>query len=94
MKVFPPGNHLNWIIKEKELRQVGVLFGIDLPSQNIILLGKVVPFQNHAGNQRLQELYKNSLDKYYNKANRKSKTLLAMRIVQEILNPSYSLGRI
>jgi hypothetical protein len=45
MKVFLPGNHLNWIIKEQGLRQVGVCFGIDLPSQNIILLRKVVPFK-------------------------------------------------
>jgi hypothetical protein len=91
------GNHMNWIqrrnVKEQELRRVGVFSGIDLPSRNDVLLGKGVPFQNHPGNQRLKELCEIYLDEY-NKANRQSKTVVGVRIVQEILNPSDSLGRL
>jgi hypothetical protein len=91
------GNHMNWIqrrnVKEQELRRVGVFSGIDLPRRNDVLLGKGKPIQSHPGNQRLKELCEISLDAY-NKANRQSKTVWAVKIVQEILYPSDSLGRI
>jgi hypothetical protein len=88
---------MNWIqhriVKEQELRRVGVFSGLDLPSRNDVLLGKGVPNQNHPGNQRLKELCEIFLEEY-NKVDRQSKTVVARRIVQEILHPSDSLGRI
>jgi hypothetical protein len=90
-------NHKKWLLrriaKEKELHQVGVFSGIDLPSRNDVLFGQGKPTQQHPGNQRLQELCEIFLDEY-NQGERKNKTLVARRIVQEILHPSDSLGRI
>jgi hypothetical protein len=89
-------NHKKWIqrriVKEQELRLAGVFSGIDLPSRNDVLFGQGKPVQCHPGNQRLQEFCEIYLDEY-NQVNRKSKTLLASRIVQEILHPSDPLGR-
>jgi hypothetical protein len=91
------GNHKKWIqrriVKERELLRFGVFLGIDLPSRNDVLRGQGAPVQRHPGNQRLQELCQFYLDEY-NKVDRKSKTLVARRIVQEILHPSDPLGRV
>jgi hypothetical protein len=90
------GNHKKWvqrrIIKERELHRVGVFLGIDLPSRNDVLRGQGAPTQKHPGNQRLQELCRFYLDDC-NKADCQSKTLVARRIVQEILHTSDPLGR-
>jgi hypothetical protein len=91
------GNHKKWIqrriVKEQELRRVGVFSGIDLPSRNDVLDGHGIPIQNHPGNQRLKELCEISINEY-NKADRHSKFVAAVRIVQEILHPSDLLGGI
>jgi hypothetical protein len=91
------GNHKKWIqrriVKERELRHVGVFWGIDLPSRNDVLRGQGAPVQRHPGNQRLQELCRFYLDEY-NKADRQSKAIVARRVVQEILHPSDPLGGI
>jgi hypothetical protein len=91
------GNHKKWIqrriVKERELRHVGVFWGIDLPSRNDVLRGQGAPVQRHPGNQRLQELCRFYLDEY-NKADRQSKAIVSRRVVQEILHPSDPLGGI
>jgi hypothetical protein len=59
------GNHKKWIqrriVKDQELRQVGVFTGIDLPSRNDVLLGQGAPIQYHSGNQRLSRSMRNLL---------------------------------
>jgi hypothetical protein len=91
------GNHKKWIkrriVKEKELRRAGVFLGIDLPSRNDVLRGQGAVMQRHPGNQRFQELCQFHLDEF-NNSDRQSKTLVARRIVQEILRPSDPLGTI
>jgi hypothetical protein len=90
-------NHKKWIqrriVKERELRRVGVFLGIDLPRRNDVLFGQGKPMQRHPGNQRLQELCHFYLDEY-NKAGRRNKAPVAGRIVQEILHPSDRLDGI
>jgi hypothetical protein len=85
-------NHKKWIkrriVKEHVLARGEIFSCIELPHGNDILLGKGKPFQNHLGNQRLQDLAHAYLDEY-NQANSKGgKTDVALKILQELVHPS------
>jgi hypothetical protein len=92
-------HHKKWvqrrIVKEQELLRCSsgsnsdVFSGIELPDRNDVLLGKGKPLQNHPGNQRLLELSRAFLDEYTEANNKGGKTVVARKVVQEILYPSH-----
>jgi hypothetical protein len=90
-------NHKKWIkrriVKEHVLAGGEIFSCIELPHRNDVLLGKGRPCQNHPGNQRLLELSRAFLNEYTEANNKGGKTIVALKVVQEIFYPSNNSGQ-
>jgi hypothetical protein len=85
-------NHKKWIklqiVKEQELARGEIFFCIELHPPNDVLLGEGKPFQNHPGNQRLQDLARAYLDEYNVAHSKDAKLAVAHKILEELVHPS------